>query len=150
MHSQVRAIQIFNPCTSRPGVCQCLAVQAPMDNMPKKKPSTPMTHVAFKSKLRSVVRSSMHPCPGNWVAIGCVVADYASAAHAFSAGIKCRHCITSISSIPCPYLQCRHSIRAQTAWAAKALCTPARPIAIKFPGCMHDLTNERISDSQAT
>ena len=29
-----------------------------------------MTHVAGKSKLRTVVRSSMQPCPGNWVAIG--------------------------------------------------------------------------------
>ena len=29
-----------------------------------------MTHVASESKLRSVVMSSMHPCPGNWVAIG--------------------------------------------------------------------------------
>ena len=29
-----------------------------------------MTHVVCESKLRLVVRSSMHPCPGNWVAIG--------------------------------------------------------------------------------
>ena len=34
------------------------------------KPRTPMTHVACESKLRSVVKSSMHLCPGNWVAIG--------------------------------------------------------------------------------
>ena len=45
-----------------------------------------MTHVACKSKLRSVVRSPMHPCPGNWVAIGREVVYYARAANAFSAG----------------------------------------------------------------
>ena len=32
-----------------------------------------MTHVASQSKLLSVVRSSMHTWPGNWVAIGCEV-----------------------------------------------------------------------------
>ena len=47
-----------------------------------------MTHVVSESKLRLVVRSSMHPCPGNWVA----VVYFAQAIHAFSAGIKCRHC----------------------------------------------------------
>ena len=34
----------------------------------------------------------MHPCQGNWVAIGRTVVYYARAAHAFSAGIKYRHC----------------------------------------------------------
>ena len=34
----------------------------------------------------------MHQCPGKWVAIGRAVVYYARAAHAFSAGIKCRHC----------------------------------------------------------
>ena len=52
-----------------------------------------MTHAACESKLRSVVRSSMHPYPGNWLAIGRAVVYYAWAARAFSAGIKCRHCI---------------------------------------------------------
>ena len=51
-----------------------------------------MSHEACESKLRSVVRSSMHPYPGNWVAIGRAVVYYAWATHAFSAGIKCRHC----------------------------------------------------------
>ena len=32
--------------------------------------SSSMTKVAGKSKLRLVVKSSMHPYPGNWVAIG--------------------------------------------------------------------------------
>ena len=33
----------------------------------------------------------MHPCPGNWVAIGRAVVYSARAAHAFSAGTKCQH-----------------------------------------------------------
>ena len=48
-----------------------------------------MTNVACETKLRLVVRSSLHPCPENWVAIGLAVVYYA---HLFSAGIKCRHC----------------------------------------------------------
>ena len=55
------------------------------------KPSTSMTLVACESKLLSVVRSSMYPCPGNWVAIGRAILYYARAAHAFSVGIKCLH-----------------------------------------------------------
>ena len=35
-----------------------------------------MTNVACESKLRSIVRSSMHPCPGYWVVIGFVVVYY--------------------------------------------------------------------------
>ena len=72
-------------------VCQCLVVQTPMDNMPKKT-SAPMANVACKSKLHSVVWSSMYPCPGNWVAIRRVFVYYAQAAHALSLGIKCQHC----------------------------------------------------------
>ena len=53
----------------------------------REKPSTSMTHVAFESKLRSVARSFMHPCPGNWVPFGRAVM-YGRAAHALSAGIK--------------------------------------------------------------
>ena len=51
-----------------------------------------MTKEACKSKLRSDLRSFMHPCPGNWVAIGRAVVYCARAAHAFSAEIKCRYC----------------------------------------------------------
>ena len=54
----------------------------------KDNPSTPMTHVACESKLRSVARSSMHPDPRNCVATGLAVVY-----HTFSAGIKRRHCI---------------------------------------------------------
>ena len=50
-----------------------------------------MTRVASETKLGSVVRSSMHPSPGNCVAIGRSIVYHARAAHAFSAGIKCRH-----------------------------------------------------------
>ena len=38
--------------------------------MAQNKPSTSMTQEACKSKLLSVLRSFMHPCPGNRVAIG--------------------------------------------------------------------------------
>ena len=54
-------VQTFNSCTSRPEVCQCLVVQIPIENMSKHKSSTPMTHVACESELRSVVRSFIHP-----------------------------------------------------------------------------------------
>ena len=57
------------------------------------KPSTPMSHIVYKPQLRSVSRSSMHPCPGNWVAIKHAVVYHARASHAFSAGFKCRLCI---------------------------------------------------------
>ena len=47
-----------------------------------------MTHVVCESQLRSVLRSSMYPRPGNWVAIEHTVVYYAWAAYASSAGIK--------------------------------------------------------------
>ena len=34
----------------------------------------------------------MHPCPGKWVANGRAAVCYAQAAHAYSAGVKCRYC----------------------------------------------------------
>ena len=37
----------------------------------------------------------MHLCPENWKAIGRAVVYYAWAAHAFSTGIKCRHCMVN-------------------------------------------------------
>ena len=92
IYTLFHTVQTFNSCTSRPDVCQCLVVQRPIDNMSNNRPSTSMTHVACETKLRSFVRSSMHICPGNVVAIGRAVVYYARAAHIFSAGIKCRHC----------------------------------------------------------
>ena len=52
-----------------------------------------MTAVDWESKLRSAVRSPIHPYTGYWVAIGHAVLYYDRAAHTLSAGIKCRHCI---------------------------------------------------------
>ena len=78
-------VQTFNFCNRLPDVCQCLVVQKPMDNMSKNKPSTSITHVDCELKLHPVVRSSMHPCPGNWVAIRRVVMYNVWAAQAFSA-----------------------------------------------------------------
>ena len=93
-------VQTYTSCTSRPDVCQCLVVQTPMHNMSRNIPTTSMTHVACESKLRLVVMSSMHPCPGNWVAIGHAVVYHDRAAHAFSSGIKCRHCIPVLPVTP--------------------------------------------------
>ena len=62
---------------SRPDVWQCLVAQTHMDSMSKHKPSTSITHIAWKLKVCSVVKFSMHSCPGNWVAIGYVVVYYA-------------------------------------------------------------------------
>ena len=66
--------------------------------MPKNKPSSSTTHVACNSKVHSVVRSSIHTGPGNWVEIGRAVVYSVRAAHAFSAVIKCRHCTLLFSS----------------------------------------------------
>ena len=58
----------------------------------------------YDSKLLSVVRSSMHPCPGNWVAIRRAAVYNARAAHAFNAGSKCRYSISLdpfIFGVPC-------------------------------------------------
>ena len=84
-------VKTFNSCTSRPDVWQCLIVQTPMN-----KRSTSTTHVVCESKLHLVLRSSM-PCTHtqDWVAIRLAFMYYAQAAHAFSAGITCRHCIVS-------------------------------------------------------
>ena len=46
------------------------------------------------------------------------------------------------------HLQCRYLIPAPNAWAARAICTTARPIATQFPGheCMENLRAERSFD----
>ena len=98
---ELDTVQTFNSCTSRPDVCHCLVVQIPIDNMSKNNQSTSMTHVACESKLRSVVRSFIHPWPWNRVTIGRAVVYYARTAYAFSAGIKCRHCRCRVFSYFC-------------------------------------------------
>ena len=87
---EISTVKAFNPYSSQLDVCQYLVVPTPMDNMSKNMPSSFMSHVACEYKLWSVVRSSMHQ--GNWVTIKHAVVYYAQAAHAFSAGIKSRHC----------------------------------------------------------
>ena len=70
-------VQTFNYCAiPYMDVCQCLVVHTSMDSMSKNKPITSMTLVACESKLRSVVMSSINPCTGNWVAIGCTVLQH--------------------------------------------------------------------------
>ena len=94
-------VHTFNSCTSRPDVCQCLVVQTPMDIVYKRISQAHQWLVS--KKLRSVVRSSIHPCPGNWVAVGRAVEYISRAALAFSAGIKCQHCT-------CPTRRCKDFI----------------------------------------
>ena len=48
-----------------------------------------MEHLKTGAQLFEVI---MHPCKGHWWAIRSVVVCHAQAAHAFGAGIKCRHC----------------------------------------------------------
>ena len=64
----------------------------PMNNISNNKLRILILHITCESKLRSVVRSSVHPCSGHWVAIGRAVVYHSQAAHAFCAGIKCRLC----------------------------------------------------------
>ena len=59
-----------------------------MDSMSKNKRGTPISNVAWESMLYPIVSSSIHPFPGNWLAIGREVMYHFCAAHAFSAGIK--------------------------------------------------------------
>ena len=58
-----------------------------------------MTHVSCESLLHLVIRSSIHPCQGNWVAIGHTVVYYGQAANALRSGIKCRHCMLNDVSV---------------------------------------------------
>ena len=86
---------VSNTNTSRPDICQRLVVQTLMDNMRRKKPITQMTHVVCKSKLHSVVRSSMHAYPEEKIVSilhACVY--YGPSTLAFSAEMKCCHCTT--------------------------------------------------------
>ena len=55
-----------------------------------------MAHVAFESKLRSVVGHTYFHDKGYCVAIVRVVVYTARAAHIFTAGIKCQHYSTMI------------------------------------------------------
>ena len=64
------SVQTVNSCTGRLDVCQCLVVQTAMYVKSKEMCNAhSMTHVASKSKLRTVVRSSTHPCPRNLLCI---------------------------------------------------------------------------------
>ena len=127
-------IQTFSSCTSRPEVCQYLVVQTSMDNISKKKKdSTSMAHEACDSKLRSVLRSPMHPRPGKLVSTGRAMVYYARSA-AFSAEIKCLHCMAT-------YLH-RIVVILET-WSQPGVrsCTMAFSAAIKCLHCMLGTTS---------
>ena len=62
-----------------------------------------MTNKACESKILSIMRSSMYPCPGNWIAIGRAVVYCARAAQAFRVAIKCRHWTSkTTTTLSCP------------------------------------------------
>ena len=69
-------VQTFNSCTRRPDICQCLAVQTLIDNMPKSKPSTPMTKPSFLIKATlscEVIHASMHKKLGKSCVRSCIM-----------------------------------------------------------------------------
>ena len=125
-------VQTFNSCASRPDVCQCLVVQTLIYN-------TDPCSLQIKATLSCEVRSLWsHPCPDNWVAVGCVGMYYARAAPALSTGIKCRHCSCSCGLGCCHWLlQCRHLIPAPvdrtsaSAWLYKHLYITVTHVACK-------------------
>ena len=91
-------IQFSHQSTGRLRVPGC--THGHQGNMSKNKPNILIFHVVCKSKLRSVVRSSMHPWSANMVTIEMVM-HYARTVHALTAGIKCRHCTcNSILDLP--------------------------------------------------
>ena len=98
-------VQTFNFCTSRPDAYQLY--EHPWITCQKWAKHINDTRWC-EQKLRSALNSSIQPCPGKWVAIRRSVVYYAQAAHVFSAGIKCRYCM---SLTPCctyvRYLQFR-------------------------------------------
>ena len=63
-----------------------------MDYMSKNRPSTSITHDVAKLKLCPIVKSSMNSWPAKWETIGRVAVYYAGVGHAFSEGIRYRHC----------------------------------------------------------
>ena len=117
-----RTVLTFYSCTSRPDVYHRLVTNAFGHKCQRNKPSTPISHVSSGLKPHSVVRSSLHPCPDNRVAIGRAVVYYARAAHVFFAEIKCRHC------------RCFH--RSLTTVLAFNNCTRC----VGSPGIKHDCT----------
>ena len=111
-------VHTFYSCTSRSDVSMFLVAKTPAS----------MTPVTCESKLhvRLVVRSSMHPCPGNWAGIDRVVVYYIWAAQAFSAGTECWHCISwrlcalSASMTGLHFWQNRIFTSISTAWVMRA------------------------------
>ena len=76
------AIQFLHQSTGRLPVPGCTNTHG---WQVKSKPSTSLIHVAWESKLHSVVRSFMHPWQGDYLVIGRTVVCYAWAAQAFGA-----------------------------------------------------------------
>ena len=93
-------IQTFDSCTGRPDFCQCPVVQIPMNQLSKKGQAHQRpTYLANQNYVQfwgqwPVVASMTRKLGGNR-ACGRV---FCPAAHAFSAGIKCRHCIYNVTT----------------------------------------------------
>ena len=76
----------------------------------KNKPSTSSTQVACKSKLHSVVRSSMHLYPGGWVVIRRTVVYNARIACTFSAKFQNLYCTCQVLHFLPYHVLIRYSI----------------------------------------
>ena len=79
-------------CLSFPG---CTNTQANMSKEYAKHTNDPRS---LQIKATFSFETSIHPCPGSWVAIGRVVVYYVQVARAFSAGIKYLYFIESKST----------------------------------------------------
>ena len=105
---RLHTVQAFYSCTSRPDVSQCLLVQHQRITWHWNKPGKSLTQVACESMLRSVVRSCIQPCLGNWVEIVRAVVYCARAAHYYTATgtIELRHHLYSVANYSLVYPYC--------------------------------------------
>ena len=67
--------------------------------------------------------SSMHQRPRNWVVNGRAVVYYGAASHAFSAGIKCRHCTIKLGPVRSGCIRVWPSMNNSVLIAARGLFT---------------------------
>ena len=96
-YAMIFTVQTFNACTSRLDAYQFLVIiHILMDNMTKQyaKPTNDPRSLRTNGTFSFGVRDQwLHLSSENWEAIGCAVVYYARAAHAFSEGTTCQHCM---------------------------------------------------------
>ena len=56
----------------------------------------------------------MHPCPGNFVAIGLVFVYFAWVAHQFNARIKCQYCTQVLIHVEISFIKTKSTTKYQT------------------------------------